>query len=121
MKWQEERGVSDKDLEYSPLFARLKVAMYLAHSLPEAATGLWQRYASQVNERDESSLLGCAGDVLKDLGRKEEALAYYQRAILRSDPDNAVDQRNNKVFNEMIAELQAPQKPAGKAWWQIWK
>ncbi|UVL30779.1 hypothetical protein [Pseudomonas donghuensis] len=121
LKWQEERGVSDKDLEYSPLFARLKVAMYLAHSLPEAATGLWQRYASQVNERDESSLLGCAGDVLKDLGRKEEALAYYQRAILRSDPDNAVDQRNNKVFNEMIAELQAPQKPAGKAWWQIWK
>ncbi|QBF25668.1 hypothetical protein EXN22_08170 [Pseudomonas tructae] len=121
LKWQHEQGVSDKELEYSPLFCRLKVAMYLAYTLPEPATGLWQRYASQVNERDESSLLGCAGDVLKALGRKEEALAYYQRAILRSNPDIAVDQRNNVVFHEMIAELQAPQKPATKAWWQIWK
>ncbi|MEN5198095.1 hypothetical protein ABE525_02610 [Pseudomonas wadenswilerensis] len=121
LKWQEEREISDKDLEYSPLFARMKVAMYLSYSLPEAATSLWLRYAPQINERDESSLLGCAGDVLKGLGRKEEAIAYYQRSILRSDPDNAVDQGNNELFRQSIAELQAPEKPAGKAWWQIWK
>ncbi|MNH27523.1 hypothetical protein D3C79_876390 [compost metagenome] len=95
--------------------------MYLSYSLPEAATSLWLRYAPQINERDESSLLGCAGDVLKGLGRKEEAIAYYQRSILRSDPENAVDQGNNELFRQSIAELQAPEKPAGKAWWQIWK
>jgi len=121
LKWQEERGISDKELEYSPLFARTKVAMYLSYSLPEAATSLWLRYAPHINERDEPSLLGCAGDVLKGLGRKEEALAYYQRAILRSDPNNDVDQGNNEIFRQSIAKLQASEKPAGKAWWQIWK
>ncbi|WP_285415143.1 hypothetical protein [Pseudomonas sp. efr-133-TYG-5] len=121
LKWQQESGVSDKELEYSPLFARLKVAMYLSYSLPEAATSLWLRYAPYVDERQEPSLLGCAGDVLKGLGRNEEAVAYYQRAIERSDPNNAVDQGNNELFRQSIAALQAPAKPAGKAWWQIWK
>jgi tetratricopeptide (TPR) repeat protein len=121
LKWQQDSGVSDKELEYSPLFARLKVAMYLSYSLPEAATSLWLRYAPYVDERQEPSLLGCAGDVLKGLGRNEEAVAYYQRAIERSDPNNAVDQGNNELFRQSIAALQAPAKPAGKAWWQIWK
>lgn len=121
LKWQEEHEISDKDLEYSPLFARIKVATYLSYSLPEAATNLWQRYAPYINEREEPSLLGCSGDVLKGLGRKEEALSYYQRSILLSDPNNALDQRNNEIFRESIAELQASEKPAGKAWWQIWK
>lgn len=121
LKWQEERGISDKDLEYSPLFARVKVAMYLSYTLPEAATNLWLRYAPHVDERDEPTLLGSAGDVLKGLGRKEEALAYYQRSILRSDPQSEVDQGNNVIFRKSIAELQASEKAAGKAWWQIWK
>lgn len=121
LKWQEECGLSDKELEYSPLFARMKVAMYLSYCLPEAAASLWLRYAPHIDERDEPSLLGCAGDVLKGLGRKEEALKYYQRAILRSDPNNEVDQNNNEVFRQAIAALQAWDKPTGKAWWQIWK
>ncbi|MGF6591705.1 hypothetical protein [Pseudomonas sp. 2835] len=121
LKWQEERGVADKDLEISQLFARIKVATYLSYNLPEAATSLWLRYAPYINEGDIASLLGCSGDVLKGLGRKEEAIAYYQRSILRSDPDNAIDQSNNEIFSQSIAELQAVEKPAGKAWWQIWK
>jgi tetratricopeptide (TPR) repeat protein len=121
LKWQEERGISDKELEYSPLFARVKVAMYLSYTLPEAATNLWVRYAPHIDERDEPTLLGSAGDVLKGLGRKEEALAYYQRSILRSDPQSEVDQGNNVIFRKSIAELQASEKAAGKAWWQIWK
>jgi hypothetical protein len=32
-----------------------------------------------------------------------------------------VDQGNNEKFRQFIAELQAPAKSAGKAWWQIWK
>lgn len=120
LKWQEERGISDKELEYSALFARIKVATYLSYSLPEVATNLWLRYAPHIDERDEPSLLGCAGDVLKGLGRKEEALAYYQRSILRSDPNSEVDQGNNEIFRQSIAELLASEKPA-KAWWQIWK
>lgn len=121
LKWQEACEISDNELEYSPLFARMKMAMYLSYTLPEAATSLWLRYAPIIDEGDEPSLLGCAGDVLKGLGRKEEAVAYYQRSILRSDPNNAVDQGNNELFRQWIAELQAPTKPAGKAWWQIWK
>ncbi|MDD1012777.1 hypothetical protein [Pseudomonas rubra] len=121
LKLQEERDISDKDLEISALFARIKVAMHLSYNLPEAATSLWLRYAPHINERDEPSLVGCAGDVLKGLGRNEEAIAYYQRSILRSDPNNAVDQSNNEIFGQSIAELQAAEKPAGKAWWQIWK
>ncbi|MBJ2291617.1 hypothetical protein JFT44_16950 [Pseudomonas sp. MF5691] len=121
LKWQEEREISDKDLEYSPLFARMKIAMYLSYSLPEAATNLWLRYAPVIDELSESSLLACAGDVLKGLERKAEAVAYYQRSILRSDPNNEVDRGNNEMIRQCIAELQAPAKPAGKAWWQIWK
>ncbi|UVL57635.1 hypothetical protein [Pseudomonas sp. B21-035] len=121
LNWQQEQGVADKDLEISQLFARIKVATYLSYNLPEAATSLWLRYAPYVNEGDIASLLGCSGDVLKGLGRKEEAIAYYQRSILRSDPDNAIDQSNNEIFSQSIAELQAVEKPAGKAWWQIWK
>jgi hypothetical protein len=121
LKWQEEREISDKELEYSPLFARMKIAFYLSYCLPEAATSLWLRYAPLINEGDEPTLLGCAGDVLKGLGRKEEAVAYYQRAILRSDPNSQVDQGNNEKFRQFIVELQAPEKSAGKAWWQIWK
>jgi hypothetical protein len=121
LKWQEEREISDKDLEYSPLFARMKIALYLSYNLPEAATSLWLRYAPVIDELAEPSLLACAGDVLKRLERKAEAVAYYQRSILRSDPNNEVDRGNNEMIRQWIAELQAPAKPAGKAWWQIWK
>jgi hypothetical protein len=121
LKWQEECEISDKALEYSPLFARMKIAMYLSYTLPEAATSLWLRYAPIIDEGAEPSLLGCAGDVLKGLGRNEEAVGYYHRSILRSDPNNPVDQGNNELFHQWIAELQASAKPAAKAWWQIWK
>lgn len=121
LKWQEERGISDKELGYSPLFSRVKIILFLSYNLPEAAASLWQRYAPYFDESDEPSLLGCSGDALKSLGRKEEALDYYRRAILRSDPDNDLDQRNNEVFRQSIAGLQGSAKPAGKAWWQIWK
>jgi hypothetical protein len=121
LQWQAERGISDKELESSPLFVRTKIAVYLSYDLPEAATRLWLRYAPHINERDDASLLGCAGEVLEGLGRKEEALVYYQRAILKSDPKNPVDRHNNEVFRQSIAELQASEKPEGKAWWRIWK
>lgn len=121
LQWQEERGVRDQDLEYSELFVRTKIALYLSFSLPEAATSLWLRYAPHINERDEASLLGCAGEVLEGLGRKEEALAYYQRSILQSDPNNAADQHNIEIFRQSIAELEAAGKPDCKTWWQVWR
>jgi len=121
LKWQEQQGVSDQQLSTSALFARLKVARYLAYAYPDNAYGLWQRYEPLVNALGDVSLMFSAGDIFKVLGRKAEAIDYYQRTLALCSPDVEYDVGCKGILEELIAELQAPEKTVTKSWWQLWK
>lgn len=122
LKWQEEQGVSDRQLDSSALFARIQVARYLAHAHPDNADSLWQRYEPAVLTLNEVSVMSSSVDFLKARGRTAEAIDYCARTLALCTPDDDYDIRCRARIEEILSELQAPAQPAGKKnWWQIWK
>lgn len=121
LKWQEDQGISDEQLSVASLFARLQVARYLAHANPENAYGLWLRYEPHVHRLQDNSLMSSAVYIFKALGRNDEAIDYCHRTLALCAPDVDYDVRCRGWIQTTLAELQAPEKPAGKSWWQIWK
>ncbi|WP_339070077.1 hypothetical protein WIN67_22800 [Pseudomonas idahonensis] len=122
LKWQEEQGVSDQQLDSSALFARIQVARYLAHAHPNNADSLWQRYEPAVLSLNEVSVMSSSVDFLKARGRTAEAIDYCARTLALCAPDDDYDIRCRARIEEILSELQAPTQPtAKKNWWQIWK
>lgn len=122
LKWQQEQGVSDQQLDSSALFARIKVARYLAHAYPDNADSLWQRYEPLVLEMNEVSVMSSAVDFFKARGRTAEAIDYCARTLALCTPDDDYDVQCRSRTEQILLELQSPEQPAGKkSWWQIWK
>ncbi|NBF08576.1 hypothetical protein [Pseudomonas sp. Fl4BN1] len=122
LKWQEEQGVNDQQLDSSALFARIRVARYLAHAHPDNADSLWQRYEPLVLAMNEVSVMSCSVDFLKARGRTAEAIDYCARTLALCTPHDDYDVECRARTEQLLAELQAPEQPSGKkSWWQIWK
>ncbi|MFJ4347475.1 hypothetical protein [Pseudomonas sp. NPDC089401] len=122
LDWQTGQGISDQDVDYDGLRCRMKIALHLANTQPEAALALWQRYEPIIIARKDTLLTWDAGDVFNTLGRKDEAVGYFQKALaLCAGSDQPHDVSNAATLRGIIAEMQQADAPATKRWWQVWK
>ncbi|MEE1889834.1 hypothetical protein [Pseudomonas carassii] len=122
LDWQAGQDISDQDVDYEGLRCRLRICFHLAHSQPEAALALWQRYESIITERQDALLTWDSADIFKNMGRKDEAIARYNAALaLCAGSDEAHDIANAAALRSILDELQQVQAPVAKRWWQVWK
>ncbi|MCO7612091.1 hypothetical protein NJH83_17805 [Pseudomonas chlororaphis] len=122
LTWQEEQGVSDQQLDSSALFARVKVARYLAHAHPDNADSLWQRYEPLVLAMNEVSVMSSSVDFHHARGRTAEAIDYCTRTLALCNDEDDYDIKCRARTEQLLAQLQAPAQAVGKkSWWQIWK
>lgn len=122
LKWQEEQGVSDQQLDSSALFTRVKLARYLAHAHPDNADSLWQRYEPLVLAMNEVSVMSSSVDFHHARGRTAEAIDYCTRTLALCNDEDDYDIKCRARTEQLLAQLQAPAQTVGKkSWWQIWK
>lgn len=121
LKCQEAQGISDQQLTANGLISRMVLARYLAHSHPDNAYALWLRYAPQVETANMLTLMVQAASMFERLGRRAEAIEYYQRALLIRSTEADWANPDASAIKKSIAELQRAERAANKSWWQIWK
>jgi len=67
------------------------------------------------------ALMVQAASMFKRLGRRAEAIEYYQRALLIRSTEADWANPDASAIKKSIAELQRAERAANKSWWQIWK
>ncbi|MDZ4019706.1 hypothetical protein [Pseudomonas sichuanensis] len=124
LDWQAEQEITDQQVDYDGLRCRMKVALHLAPTQPDAALALWQRFEAIIVGHNDTLLTWDAGDLFKNLGRKDEAIARYTAALaLCAGSEAPHDVANAATLRQVIDEMQQEpvQAPAAKRWWQVWK
>lgn len=120
-KWQEQHGIDDQQLNEWSLFTRLDTARFIAHGYPQSAEALWQRYAPFVSALNNGSLTLSAAKMFEALGRKAEAIEYYERVLaIGSKAGDYLIIDDNEIANT-LNRLKSAGRAANKSWWQIWK
>ena len=120
-KWQAQQGISDQQLSVWSVFTRLDIARFIATTYPENADALWQRYAPFVNTLNDGSLTLSAAKMLEALGRKAEAIDYYERAIAIGPKDEDPLVIDAHDIAKTLQKLRSAESAVTKSWWQIWK
>ncbi len=120
-KWQAQQGISDQQLSVWSVFTRLDIARFIATTYPENADALWQRYAPFVNTLNDGSLTLSAAKMLEALGRKAEAIHYYERAMAIGPKDEDPLVIDAHDIAKTLQKLRSAESAVTKSWWQIWK
>ena len=120
-KWQAQQGISDQQLSVWSVFTRLDIARFIATTYPENADALWQRYAPFVNTLNDGSLTLSAAKMLEALGRKAEAIDYYERAMAIGPKDEDPLVIDAHDIAKTLQKLRSTERAVTKSWWQIWK
>lgn len=120
-KWQAQQGISDYQLSVWSVFTRLDIARFIATTYPENADALWQRYAPFVNTLNDGSLTLSAAKMLEALGRKAEAIDYYERAMAIGPKDEDPLVIDAHDIAKTLQKLRSAESAVTKSWWQIWK
>lgn len=120
-KWQAQQGISDQQLSVWSVFTRLDIARFIATTYPENADALWQRYAPFVNTLSDGSLTLSAAKMLEALGRKAEAIDYYERAMAIGPKDEDPLVIDAHDIAKTLQKLRSTERAVTKSWWQIWK
>ncbi|MDR1888556.1 MAG: hypothetical protein LBQ81_04140 [Zoogloeaceae bacterium] len=114
--WQREIGMDEGHLPVGALRARLDFAFFIAQLGHHDVCGsLWRRFKPQVDASSAAILSVCAGDILANVGKDKEALAYYERALSLNENSDDYDDTLTERVTEVIESYREPN------WWEVWK
>lgn len=107
------------DQPTSDAYARLAAALRVDDHAPDAAAALAVCRSGLVRFPDDPDLLAAAGGDARTLGRIEQAVAFYERALhATGELDTAVALRLGKLYADRIQRLASGGRPsaANDAW-----
>jgi tetratricopeptide (TPR) repeat protein len=125
VSWQREEGLDENHLPSDALDARLNCILFMLQS--DDAWALWKSLESQARASTNVSVLTSVGDIMQHFDHREEATAFFERALAanrESDSfDKVLEENITRTFARWREEAEAAQRPSksAKKWWEVWK
>lgn len=128
VKWQrQELEVDEEHLPDDALAARIAVATHLAMGEHADAAALTQRLCAQAEGRTNYPVVYRTASAFYYLGRHDDALAWYERALAINDALPETERYKTDILLARMAECREAAPASGqngaarKPWWKFWR